>query len=92
VATNGLRSRLARLEARVTDAGIAHVARRRAGDGVAATEIEGEMRRFFRLVTLRLGPRPTPEALAALIEDEYGASAGEAYRRLRAEREKRSGR
>lgn len=89
MATNGLMSCLARLEVRVYDVGIAHLARRRAGDGVSAAEIEAEMRRFFRLVGARLGAYPDQRALAELINQEYGVPVAEAFRQVRAARKER---
>ncbi len=86
MAAAGVASRLARLEAKVSDAGVAHVARRRAAGGVPAAEIEAELRRFFGLVRVRLGPRPDREALAELLAEEYGMIVGETFRQLRAAR------
>ncbi len=91
MAAAGVASRLARLEAKVSDAGVAHVARRRAAGGVPAAEIEAELRRFFRLVRVRLDPYHDPRALAELIAEEYGANAAEVFRELRAARAGRKG-
>ena len=92
MAARGLTARLGRLEIRVDDAVFAHMARRatEAGDGVSAAEVEAELRRFFRLVAARLGPRPDHRALAELIAERYGANAAEVWANLKAIRKERS--
>ena len=92
MALAGLTGRLARLEARLDDAAIRSMARQAVGEartGGAALPVadcEAELRRFLRLVTVRVGPRPDARALAALIAEEYGASGAEVYADIKANR------
>lgn len=79
----GLSGRLARLEARVQDLGLARMARRQAGDGVSAVEIEAEMRRFFRLVRTQLAANYGPRDLAELISREYGTPVAKAFHQVK---------
>ena len=83
MATLGVKGRVARLVARLDEAVIRYQARHAARDGgVPIAEYEAELRRFYRLVAVRLGPRPDHRALAGLIAEEYGADAAEVYREL----------
>ncbi len=95
MATSGLSGRLGRLEERLGEAVIKWQAQQAARKGRArVADYEQELRRFYRLVTVRLGPRPDRRALAALVAEEYGADAAATYRelrRLRAARQRRRG-
>ena len=90
MATSRVRGRLARLEGRLGEAAIRWQARQATRDGaVPIAEYEAELRRFYRLVAMRLGPRPDHRALAALIAEQYGADEATVERELRAARMKR---
>ena len=83
MATRGLSGRLGRLEGRLSDAAIRWQARQGArGGDVSAADVEAELRRFYRLVAVRLGPRPDHRALADLLAEEYGADPAAAEREL----------
>ena len=84
MAASGLSGRLGRLEERLGEAVIKWQAQQAARKGGAtAAEYEQELRRFYRLVTVRLGPRPDGRALAALVAERYGADVAATYRALR---------
>ncbi len=90
MAPTSVRSRLARLTERLDAVAIRWQARQATRDGrVPVAEYEAELRRFYRLVAVRLGPRPDYRALAALIAEQYGADKVTVERELRVARTKR---
>ncbi len=87
MAPSGLSGRLARLEARVDDLAVGHMARRLSnGSGGTVAEAEAELRAFFRVLRARYGPRWTDRDMAELIAERWGGQVAEIYARIKADR------
>ena len=91
MATAQLAGRLARLEGRLNEAAIRWMATRGGARGADAAELEAELRTFWRLVALRLGPRPDRRALARLVAERYEVDEDRIYADLTAAGKGRAG-
>jgi hypothetical protein len=91
MATASLVGRLARLEGRLGAAALRWMAARNGATGAEAAELAAELRTFWRLVSLRLGPRPDRRALARLLAERYEADEERVYATLVAAEERRTG-
>jgi hypothetical protein len=91
MATASLVGRLARLEGRLGAAALRWMVARNGATGAEAAELEAELRTFWRLVALRLGPRPDGRALARLVAERYEVDEDRVYADLTAAGKGRAG-